>query len=566
MMSDKNTQEGNSKERSQPLRRGKACLNCRHLKIKCDGIRPVCGPCTRVKKDDPCEYTDVASRTKELENTILALRTRINELEGAPTSSTISLRVQDPSLTGRSSPSCSSSGSRSSPQSVSNTENTFLGTEEPPLVIIRILLDSFLPHSTQFGFFLHLDNFRNSALLPVPFGHILRPSRALLSTAYLWGANLSQSQPLLSSEGVFLRRAQQHIATEISDSDNPAHLLHTIQAQVLLSTYMFRIKRFLEAEFHANGAATLVIGYQLHKIRSARPNLPPALDIPALNENHPGPPQSALEEGERIRAFWAVACLQNGLNISLPAASMNFSIFESCSADIDTPWPMEIADYEAGLLSPTYEGQQTIKAWLTDDIPLTGAPSMLKTQAGILLQRATRLGSKWSPEMQPQELASYRTSWLWLDDRINKFWGRLSPLYNFYTDSATARTLVIAYAMAAAAAIKLHISQSSGDEEAHAKCISAARAILACLGDTNIPDLTISHPIVGSLCMLACRVLMDEVRRTKMTQGAWGQIASLPPSLADLKKGIATMQMYALGSPLIEYQLTKLQQQYESLS
>ncbi|KAJ7196833.1 hypothetical protein GGX14DRAFT_472931 [Mycena pura] len=76
------------KPRAEPLRRGKACLNCRHLKIRCDGVRPVCGPCVRVPKDDECEYADVNSRTKELQATIKRLQARVEELEN-PSSGTV---------------------------------------------------------------------------------------------------------------------------------------------------------------------------------------------------------------------------------------------------------------------------------------------------------------------------------------------------------------------------------------------------------------------------------------------------------------------------------------------
>ncbi|KAJ7863312.1 hypothetical protein B0H14DRAFT_474920 [Mycena olivaceomarginata] len=68
---------------SRPLKRGRACMNCRFLKIKCDGIKPICGPCQKHPKDDECEYSDgpARSRTKALEDTVQRLEARLHELE-----------------------------------------------------------------------------------------------------------------------------------------------------------------------------------------------------------------------------------------------------------------------------------------------------------------------------------------------------------------------------------------------------------------------------------------------------------------------------------------------------
>lgn len=114
--------------------------------------------------------------------------------------------------------------------------------------------------------------------------------------------------------------------------------------------------------------------------------------------------------------------------------------------------------------------------------------------------------------------------------------------------------------MTAGAVIKLHRLMAPTDAAARAKCLFAARALIACLGDRNVPDVTTVHPMVGSLCMVACRVIMDEVREAQTFRGAWGQslgVALPPPSAeeaalnADLKNGMETMRMYAVGSPLI---------------
>ncbi|KAJ6530112.1 hypothetical protein B0H19DRAFT_479930 [Mycena capillaripes] len=56
---------------SRPLKRGRACMNCRFHKIKCDGHKPIYGLCRKHLKDDECECSD----------TIQRLRARLHELE-----------------------------------------------------------------------------------------------------------------------------------------------------------------------------------------------------------------------------------------------------------------------------------------------------------------------------------------------------------------------------------------------------------------------------------------------------------------------------------------------------
>lgn len=64
---------------------------------KCDATKPICGPCLRHPKDDPCEYSDGTgrSRTKVLEDTVSRLEARLHELEH-PDETTPSVTLQDP--------------------------------------------------------------------------------------------------------------------------------------------------------------------------------------------------------------------------------------------------------------------------------------------------------------------------------------------------------------------------------------------------------------------------------------------------------------------------------------
>jgi hypothetical protein len=67
------------------------------LSQKCDGAKPICGPCLRHPKDDACEYSDGPgrSRTKALEDQVSRLEARLQELEN-PEASTPSVKLHDP--------------------------------------------------------------------------------------------------------------------------------------------------------------------------------------------------------------------------------------------------------------------------------------------------------------------------------------------------------------------------------------------------------------------------------------------------------------------------------------
>ncbi|KAL4253014.1 Zinc cluster transcription factor 08 [Pleurotus pulmonarius] len=72
-----------SDDKSSSLRRGTACLCCRKKKLKCDGVRPVCKQCSKMGRDELCEYDDKRqkSRTQKLKEKLQFLECRLRELE-----------------------------------------------------------------------------------------------------------------------------------------------------------------------------------------------------------------------------------------------------------------------------------------------------------------------------------------------------------------------------------------------------------------------------------------------------------------------------------------------------
>ncbi|KAJ7613417.1 hypothetical protein FB45DRAFT_1111891 [Roridomyces roridus] len=86
--------------------------------------KPTCGPCRRMPKVDPCEFNDSLSRTQELEHTVFRLQSQLNEQQGG----------------GGVWPSSAAPGSPFSGSSAGgSTDGSFLGFQEPPLVVIESL-------------------------------------------------------------------------------------------------------------------------------------------------------------------------------------------------------------------------------------------------------------------------------------------------------------------------------------------------------------------------------------------------------------------------------------------
>ncbi|KAJ7286794.1 hypothetical protein C8J57DRAFT_572171 [Mycena rebaudengoi] len=302
---------------SRSLKRGRVCMNCRILKIKCNGQKPICRPCRKHPKNDDCEYSDdpARSRTKALEDAVSRLEARLHELEH-PEVSTTSVMLHDPctstslpqltilplhstsrwlpsspyhpqpqllspsnspleSLSSPLSPFSPHSPTSGSPPyqsrshppgplSIFDTRTTSPSPSEPNVEEIQTLLESFLANASEVGFFLHERRFYESALL---LDNSKRPTPALLHAAYTCGAYFLH----LDQEGHFLERALQCAATDLAASrPHPQAFLHTIQAEVLISHYFFLIGRFIEAQAHAGTAVALALGSPLLK----RPTAP----------------------------------------------------------------------------------------------------------------------------------------------------------------------------------------------------------------------------------------------------------------------------------------------------
>ncbi|KAJ7658625.1 hypothetical protein DFH06DRAFT_1090136 [Mycena polygramma] len=565
-----------------PLKKGRACLNCR---CRCDARKPICGPCCKHPKDDECEYSDTVgggSRTRALEDTVRSLEARLYELEHpedctpsvtlfdpyapypppgqvsvSPPHPTASRSLPDRQLLPVLSPSSWSHESRrSTPFGTQKSSDGNLNLEETindallatPLASPHWYdtnrtscpsrLQAFRPQAFEFGFFLDWDRFLRS-LQPISPG--ANQSSALLNAIYMWGAHFASDA--LRELG-FRQKALQCAAVELTQ-DALTSFLHTIQAEVLLSHFFFDAGRFLEARAHAATAAGLVVGAGLHQIRSLNHPAIPVIGITAADgeELRLPPPADALEEGERINGFWTVFVLQRNLSIALEPYNRVGDVLET-GGDIDTPWPMELSDYDQGRLASDFRGSSTVHDYLSglSSCWQERSPSdsifALHVKACILLHRAVHMHRQWRPDLPAPEAQSWLTAFGVVERLICTLRSQLPDIEGLQGHRSVPNML-LTHSLLDAATIRLH-GPFYGRSPSTENCLAAAhhmfrfdRPSLRAIGDLN--------PMMATLWMTAWSVFADEVRRIRREDSApW------PPQLAcgeeDEKAMIASLQ------------------------
>lgn len=170
----------------------------------------------------------------------------------------------------------------------------------------------------------------------------------------MWGAALSSDEDLKARQSTYLSRALRQVSdlgqNSVSALNTPAprtNTLHIIQSHVLLANYFYNAGEFAEGRRHTADAVSLVLLHQLHKIRSPRPRDRSKMGLlhAAGVELAMRPPADLVEEGERTHAFWQVFILDKTWAALLGCPSL-LTEDGSPGAEIDTPWPLAIEQYQ----------------------------------------------------------------------------------------------------------------------------------------------------------------------------------------------------------------------------
>lgn len=258
--------------------------------------------------------------------------------------------------------------------------------------------------SSEFGFFLSVPKFRDAVLGFTSYA----PSPALLSTVYLWGVHLSESDHFAQYESAFLSLSLRSTAENLSGA-HPQKIVHGIQAEILLAYYFLRSGRVMEAKYHTSAAVSLALSSGLGRIRTADQSsdllghLGPPTVLP--------PPLDPMEEGERIHGLWAVLTLNNTLAAADRSPS-NIS-YTSPGARIDTPWPLDLEMYSEvdqqplhpavhssvpqHTLPPDFRSSGTIIKFLANVQDNENSIPALHAKAAILFEQATLIASQYRP-------------------------------------------------------------------------------------------------------------------------------------------------------------------------
>ncbi|KAG9220372.1 hypothetical protein CCMSSC00406_0006637 [Pleurotus cornucopiae] len=511
------------------LQRGKACLRCRKRKMRCDGVKPACQQCIRAKKADGCEYDDGKgkTRTQILRETIARLENRIRELED-PEYISPAVTLYDPNLHQRSGSSSSISSAGGTPLSASHSPFASDSTNsphdswthlpgvpspspspfspdlyfeeakvQPPFELALMLLDIYAPHRQQSGLLLHTGRLRESLSLP--------PSEqrhpVLMNAIYLWACFISRPEPLCQHEEHYLARALEAIGEAIRLGN---HALDVIQASCLLSMYFLSNGRILEGSYHASAAVGLAVQCGLHRGIS----LDSQSWIPQSADSFDIKPVKDLSESERVLTFWQVFNLDRCWAVVMRRPSVIPDGPDGWNS-INTPWPLDIADYEAGQM---HQGNSylTVRSFLNGDVSGGYSTQAARAKATALFYRADEVVSNWDPRVTPS--GSLLDDMQTLERAITQFVPSMIPIHQLDAASPEDKpAIIVAHTLAQATMIHLYRRFAQSDGVSYAKCLRAAHACVAIIKHLSEADFTLLEPIISHCWTDAADILMQEL-------------------------------------------------------
>ncbi|KAG1723085.1 hypothetical protein EDD22DRAFT_488182 [Suillus occidentalis] len=512
------------------LQRGKACISCRRRKVRCDGVRPTCGQCTRGNRLDDCEYTDGQgrSRTSMLEEDILRLQARIQELEH-PEHTTPAVALHHPysspdvpfglqsSYISASISSASNSEAPSSPSTQYTwgdfSPSSWWAQEEPPTQIILESLDNILPYADELGFFLHIPRLRNMLMTASSRGIPIALQNAII---LLCLHTTETNQPAF--EQTVLSRCLRQLADIIpSCSSSTRDLLNDLQTEILLAYYLFRVGRAVEAKYHSSAAAGLVLSFRLHSPPpEGESDTPSDMQFDIFRTTFPSPVDD-IEETEAIHAFWNVFARDKSMSAVLGVPP---SIGRSIRVSV--PWPGRMQEVSLSNQDTHFTKRRqgigpqvdTIHQFLIDGLSEKGdldSALAFHAKAAVLLDEVNHLAESYTSDPRVQETQSFQAQFTSLDSLIQHLQASIFiPANSSVTNEASSsssqslltlpsprlvsRHSVYIQSLLSLTIIRLHSPFRDSYLSSHAEIVRAAVRIARVLQCVNVNTLRYFDP------------------------------------------------------------------------
>ncbi|KAJ8517769.1 hypothetical protein ONZ45_g5118 [Pleurotus djamor] len=536
------------------LRKGDACMYCRRRKMKCDGVRPVCGQCLRGDRVEDCEYASSSgfSKTKGLEDAIARMEARIHELESPrPAGPSPNLVLFNPY--------CAKDAQLPANDDLPNANSThttgfpsqaWWTADEPTPAMKDTLLKIFLASANDVGFFLNKARFYQSASKGLPLANTGRPLPALTIMAYLYAIHISKNPAHAAHEEGILNRVLDLLSGALS-GNHPKKVMHTIQTEVLLAQYLFSRGRLLEAKYHLSTVVGLGFAARLNKVRSHE-----------LLEPSPLPaPSDSVEEGERILACWTVTVMDKCWAVAFDASPNAPCPTDAPGQQCDTPWPLEMDEYERHELPPQFRSSYTIQNFL-NNVPDSGTSELAYlSKSAILWEWSNDMVRQLRADISGQDMMLHTNSFTRLDQLIDQLTVAIGKHGH--------KGMIMPRCIISAAAIRLHSGLTDTSIVSRNKCLAAAEAIVLSLN--SIPNLDVAYvnPIIASVWTAAAQVIMKETNTWRAMVNTIGQ-QEVDRVEGDLKRiynaGLNVMTVLAEKSQLIRYQEELIQHAHAALS
>ncbi|KAJ6534356.1 hypothetical protein B0H19DRAFT_1272078 [Mycena capillaripes] len=523
-------------------------------KIKCGGERPKCTQCARSQTFQDCEYPQNGPTTgQRLEEQIANIAARIEELEN-PTEIRSAIVLRNPYTASSS----SHGDSVHLPHSPLSQQYTSYPASVPmgiPQVDLDSLVHKFLHHSSQFGFFLNIQRFGEAAMNRSG----QRPTALLRNVVHLWAIHLSGSDRFIIYEPEYLSRALRTAVDALSGTHHHNTILHTIQAEVLLSHYFLQNTRFLEGKYHVTKAVSLAISSHLHRIRSGDSNsYAGGGGLGSASPRLP-PPRDATEEAERVAAFWAVLTLDNCWTAA--DGSPSNILYTGADTRIDTPWPLDInaPGLHAQMMPDSSLG--TVTNFLANRFDSAVSVAALHAKAAILFTQAAQLASQYRPIMSNEQSSQFYRSFNSIDTLIEGFKTTLPAIHSHPT-----RQMLIIHSLVHVATIQLHTPFVVNVEPSGLRVLDSARAVVTALAELPMNEFLFIDPIMGTLFMATSQAFITELQHFRRHRPWNGRIPHEESALtSSIETVLAAMNIFAARCPLMESQLRTMRQLYHGL-